>query len=66
MMTKLIIEQRQAKKMTQKVAAKLLNVSRQKYNKMEGGKCTLDEFVKMTRLFNLTIQIIPSQYLTNL
>ena len=66
MMTKLIIEQRQAKKMTQKVAAKLLNVSRQKYNKMESGKCTLDEFVKMTRLFNLTIQIIPSQYLTNL
>ena len=66
MMTKQIIEVRQGKKMTQKMAAKLLNVSRQKYNKMESGKCTLDEFVKMCRLFNLKILILPEVYLTNL
>jgi len=57
MMTRLIIETRQDRKLTQKQAAKMLNVSRQKYNKMESGKCTLDEFVKMCVLFDLHIMM---------
>lgn len=63
MMTRAIIEARTAKNMTQKQAAKLLNVSRQKYNKMEGGKCTIDEYVKICRLFDLTIQVIRSSHI---
>lgn len=57
MMTRAIIEARQAKNMTQKQAAKLFGVSRQKYNKMEQGKCSIEEYVKMCRLFDLVIMV---------
>ena len=63
MMTQYILEARQAKKMTQKQAAKLLNVSRQKYNKMEKGKCTIEEFTKICELFSLSIIVLPSHYI---
>lgn len=64
MMTRLIIETRQERKLSQKQVAKMLNVSRQKYNKMESGKCTLDEFVKICRLFDLHVMILPGKYVS--
>lgn len=65
-MTSLIIEARNARKMTQKQAGKLLGVSRQKYNKMESGKLTIEEFAKICNLFELHIQIVPKKYVTSL
>ena len=61
MITFQIIQARKASKLTQKATAELLNVTRQKYNKMESGKMLVSEFEQICKLLDLQVLIIPSQ-----
>jgi DNA-binding XRE family transcriptional regulator len=62
MMTRTIIEFRIEAKMTQKQMAQKLKISRQKYNKMENGKMSVEDFERIADILELRVQIIPKRY----
>lgn len=62
---KRIIECRKEAKMSKSELAAALNISLPTLYKWEKtGDCSLNDFLSMCKVFDLSIQIIPSKYIT--